>query len=180
MITTLNDFIREYTKIKNMGWITTHRSGPTGIGKTLEDLLGIPENNYHEPDFGEYELKSCRLDSNSMLTMFTQTPQPARANTYLREKYGYFSNAYDNDEKVLHATLTASRFVPISNTGHQLRIVCDPDKISIASEGGVKMYSGIESPYVRALRKNTKQICICKSSVTWNWGCRRVFLYRGI
>lgn len=138
MITTLDDFIREYTKIKDMGWITTHRSGPTGIGKTLEDLLGIPENNYHEPDFGEYELKSCRLDSNSMLTMFTQTPQPARANTYLREKYGYSSNAYDNDEKVLHATLTASRFVSISDTDHSLKIVCSPDRISIASEMGVE------------------------------------------
>ncbi len=76
MIDTLDDFIHEYSKIKDIGWITTHRSGPTGIGKTLEDLLGIPENNLHEPDFGEYELKSCRLHSNSMLTMFTQTPQP--------------------------------------------------------------------------------------------------------
>lgn len=138
MITTLDDFICEYTKIKEMGWIRTHRSGPTGIGKTLEDLLEISENNLHEPDFGEYELKSCRLNSNSMLTMFTQTPQPARANTYLRQKYGYASNAYDNDEKVLHSTLTASRFVPISNTGHSLRIVCDLERIFIASEMGVE------------------------------------------
>ncbi|MDD4632790.1 MAG: MvaI/BcnI family restriction endonuclease [Proteiniphilum sp.] len=138
MITTLEDFIREYKKIKELGWIRTHRSGPTGIGKTLEDLLGIPENNLHEPDFGEYELKSCRLNSNSMLTMFTQTPQPARANTYLREKYGYASSAYDNDEKVLHSTLTASRFVPISDTGHSLKIVCDPERILIASEMGIE------------------------------------------
>lgn len=138
MITTLDDFVREYTNVKEMGWVKTHRSGPTGIGKTLEDLLGIPENNLHEPDFGEYELKSCRLNSNSMLTMFTQTPQPARANTYLRKKYGYASDAYDNDEKVLHSTLTASRPVPISNTGHSLRIVCDPDRISIASEMGIE------------------------------------------
>ena len=29
MIVTLDDFIREYTKIKDMGWIKTHRSGPT-------------------------------------------------------------------------------------------------------------------------------------------------------
>ena len=109
MIETLEDFIREYTKIKEMGWIKTHRSGPTGIGKTLEDLLGIPENNLDEPDFGEYELKSCRINSQSMLTMFTRAPQPARANTYLREKYGYSSSVYDNDEKVLHSTLSADR-----------------------------------------------------------------------
>ncbi len=74
MIETLNDFIREYQKICQMGWIKTHRSGPTGIGKTLEDLLGIVENNIDGPDFGDYELKSCRLNSNSMLTIFTKTP----------------------------------------------------------------------------------------------------------
>ena len=105
MIETLNDFICEFEKIKDMGWIRTHRAGPTGIGKTLEDLLGITENNLDEPDFGEYELKSCRIDSNSMLTMFTKSPQPSRSNTYLRIKYGYSSGAYDNDEKVLHSTL---------------------------------------------------------------------------
>ena len=91
MITTLDDFIREYENIVKNGWIRTHRSGPTGIGKTLEDLLGIPENNIDGPDFGDYELKSCRINSNSMLTMFTRAPQPARANTYLRMKYGYAS-----------------------------------------------------------------------------------------
>lgn len=114
MIYTLEDFIREYRKIKEMGWIRTHRAGPTGVGKTLEDLLGIEENNHDAPDFGEYELKSCRL------------------------KYGYSSSAYDNEEKVLHSTLTAAHFVPIADTGHQLKIVCDAQKISIASELGTE------------------------------------------
>lgn len=134
MINTLNDFIREYKKIVGMGWITTHRSGPTGIGKTLEDLLDITENNFDGPDFGDYELKSCRLNSNSMLTMFTKTPQPRGAANTLRETFGYSSDAYDNDEKVLHATLSADRYVPIANTGHQLIVVCDSDKISIVAE----------------------------------------------
>lgn len=136
MIYTLDDFIREYTKICKMDWIRTHRAGPTGIGKTLEDLLGIEENNIDAPDFGDYELKSGRLDSNSMLTMFTRAPQPARANTYLRMKYGYSSGAYDNDEKVLHATLSADRFAPIADTGHHLKIDCDIDGIYILSEDG--------------------------------------------
>ena len=138
MIETLNDFIQEYTKIKEMGWIRTHRSGPTGIGKTLEDLLGIPENNLDEPDFGDYELKSCRINSQSMLTMFTRAPQPARANTYLREKYGYSSNVYDNDEKVLHSTLSADRFTPIANTGNKLKICCKEDGIYIESRDGIE------------------------------------------
>lgn len=138
MIYSLDDFIREYKKICNMGWITTHRSGPTGVGKTLEDLLGIPENNIDEPDFGDYELKACRLNSNSMLTMFTRAPQPAKANTYLRLKYGYSSGAYDNDEKVLHSTLSADRFTPISDTGNKLKIECDTDKVYIASKTEVE------------------------------------------
>ena len=106
--------------------------------KTLEDLLGIVENNIDEPDFGEHELKSCRINSNSMLTMFTRAPQPARSNTYLRLKYGYSSNAYDNDEKVLHSTLSADRFTPIADTGNKLKIVCDDSKISIASQDGIE------------------------------------------
>ena len=138
MIITLNDFIEEFEKVKAMGWIRTHRAGPTGIGKTLEDLLGIPENNLDEPDFGDYELKSCRIDSNSMLTMFTRAPEPRRANTYLRMKYGYSSNAYDNDEKVLNSTLSADRFTPVADTGHKLKISCAADGIYIECEDGVE------------------------------------------
>lgn len=156
MIVTLDDFIREYEKIKAQGWIKTHRSGPTGIGKTLEDLLGIPENNLDEPDFGEYELKSCRLNSQSMLTMFTRAPQPARANTYLRKKYGYSSNAYNNNEKVLHSTLTAARFVPIANTGKQLKIVCDNEKISIASKTEIENIYWTREALYKAFTKKYK------------------------
>lgn len=134
MINNLEDFIREYKKICSMGWIKTHRAGPTGVGKTLEDLLGIPENNVDGPDFGDYELKSCRINSNSMLTMFTKAPQPKKSNTYLRMKYGYSSDAYDNNDKVLHSTLSADRFTIISKTGNFLKILCDSDKISIQSK----------------------------------------------
>jgi hypothetical protein len=136
MINTLEDFTREYEKIKAMGWIKTHRPGPTGIGKTLEDLLGIAENNIDEPDFGEYELKSARLNSGSMLTIFTRAPQPARANTALRLKFGYSSSAYDNGEKVLHSTLNAVSFTSIADTGHKLKVDAEGDRIYIVSEMG--------------------------------------------
>lgn len=79
MIYTLEDFIREYSNIVNMGWVKTHRAGPTGIGKTLEDLLGIQENNIDGPDFGDYELKSCRINSNSMLTNAYNVYKSSRA-----------------------------------------------------------------------------------------------------
>lgn len=134
MITTLDEFIAKFKEIVAMGWIKTHRSGPTGIGKTLEDLLGIQENNIDGPDFGDYELKSCRIDSNSMLTMFTRAPQPKSANTYLRETYGYSSEAYENDEKVLHSTLSANQFTSIAKTGNKLKVTCQDDGVYIESD----------------------------------------------
>jgi len=177
VIYTLDDFIREYSKIKAMGWVKTHRAGPTGIGKTLEDLLGIPENNLDAPDFGEYELKSGRIDSQSMLTMFTKTPQPARANTYLRLKYGYSSDAYDNDEKVLHSTLTAARFVPIADTGHSLKIVCDADKISIASENGVENVYWSRAGLKTAFEKKYKNKFVYAKAQSRGSGTYEEFLF---
>ncbi len=72
-----------------MGWVKTHRSGDTGVGKTLEDLLNIKENNIQGPDFGVYVLKSSRKNSTSMLTIFTMSPASRRANSLLCQKYGY-------------------------------------------------------------------------------------------
>lgn len=134
MINNLNDFIAKYKEIKDQGWIQTHRIGPTGIGKTLEDLLEIPENNYNLPDFGDYELKSCRIGSQNMLTMFTKAPKPYRANSYLLNTFGYFSPNYLIPRKVIHETLSANKFTSISDTGHQLKINYNSEKIFIESE----------------------------------------------
>jgi hypothetical protein len=122
----------------------------------LEDLLGIPENNLGEPDFGEYELKSARLNSQSMLTMFTCSPLPRGANTYLRKKFGYSSDAYDNNEKVLHETLTARRYVQIANTGYELTVLCADDKIWIGTPDGVEDVYWTQERLQRAFKKKFK------------------------
>ena len=133
---TIEEFISRFIKIKNMGWVKTHRSGRTGIGKTLEDLLGIVENNIQGPDFGNYELKSSRKNSNSMLTLITKSPDTRSANSVLRLTYGYSSAAYENDEKVLHSTLNASSFTPIANTGDNLKVTPVEDYIESEDEHG--------------------------------------------
>ncbi|MCL2774105.1 MAG: MvaI/BcnI family restriction endonuclease [Oscillospiraceae bacterium] len=164
MITTLDDFICEFRKIREMGWIPTHRTGSTGIGKTLEDRLGIIENNLDAPDFGEYELKSARLNSNSMLTIFTRAPQPAKANTFLRQKYGYSSSAYDNDEKVIHSTLNAVSFTPISDTGYKLKVQCAGERIYIANEKEIeKVYWDKESLRKAFNKKYTNKFVYVKA-----------------
>ena len=45
-----DELIQRLKAIKEMGYIKTHRAGNTGIGKTLEDLLGIEENNIPGPN----------------------------------------------------------------------------------------------------------------------------------
>ena len=55
-----NLFIENFKRVKDLGFVQSHRSHNTGIGKTLEDLMGIEENNLEEPDFGNIEIKSQR------------------------------------------------------------------------------------------------------------------------
>ena len=49
--------VEELKEIRERGYVKTHRSHNTGIGKTLEDLLGIKENNFI-PNGDSTELKS--------------------------------------------------------------------------------------------------------------------------
>jgi hypothetical protein len=89
-------------QIKAKGFVQSHRKGDTGIGKTLEDLLGISENNIAGPDFATYELKAGRKESTSMLTLFTKAPMPASANKKLLEAFGYAQRKVPKDYRQLH------------------------------------------------------------------------------
>lgn len=181
MITTLNEFKTRFLQIKNMEWIKTHRSGNTGVGKTLEDLLEIPENNYQEPDFGNYELKAARLNSNSMLTLFTKSPLPKSSNTKLRLMYGYSSNAYSNNDKVLHATLNATSFTKIADTSNRLKIdyvsAVPSDLIYIQSQQGrCDAYWNVDDLKKSFLNKYPKQFVYVKAQSRGN-GIHEEFYY---
>lgn len=106
---TYPELIEKLTAIKKRGYIRTHRKGNTGIGKTLEDLLGITENNIPGPNATMMELKSARKNVSSMLTLFTKSPLPKRANSILLQRFGYES-APGNRRKKLHTTINAVSF----------------------------------------------------------------------
>lgn len=99
-----DELLKDLKKVKELGFITTHRSNNTGIGKTLEDLLEIEENNIPGPDGHFTELKSTRKGSSSMLTLFTKAPKPKKINGKLLEKFG---SQLDNGKKKLHNTMNA-------------------------------------------------------------------------
>ena len=103
------EIIKKLKEIKKMGYIKTRRAGNTGVGKTLEDLLGIKENNIPGPNAHMIELKAARKNASSMLTLFTKSPLPPKANSVLLERFGYPSKR-GNDKKELHTTVSAVKF----------------------------------------------------------------------
>ena len=68
---TLEEVQQKLSVIKQKGYVRTLRKGPTGVGKTLETLLGITENNISAPDLGTIELKSQRENHTGMTSLFT-------------------------------------------------------------------------------------------------------------
>ena len=74
---TKENLIKEFHKIAAQGWIENARKGNAGgVGNTLEDLLGIEENNLPIPNAAEWELKAQRLDTSSLTTLFHIEPSP--------------------------------------------------------------------------------------------------------
>lgn len=64
--------MEELRRIRSRGWIKNARPGNAGsIGNTLEDLLGIEENNLPIPNAVEWELKCQKANTSSLTTLFT-------------------------------------------------------------------------------------------------------------
>jgi len=105
--------IEKLKEISAMGWIPNARHGNAGgIGNTLEDLLGIKENNLPIPNAAEWELKAQRIDSSSLTTLFHIEPSP-RAIRFVPQtllpKYGWAhqenGNKYSKGEMSFRQTI---------------------------------------------------------------------------
>lgn len=90
---TKESLIERLKEIRAMGFVPNARHGNAGgIGNTLEDLLGIQENNLPLPNAAEWELKTQRLNTSSLTTLFHIEPSP-RALRFVPQvlllKYGW-------------------------------------------------------------------------------------------
>lgn len=124
-IETLKIKLKEVERLK---FVPTHRAGDTGIGKTLEDLLGIKENNIPLCDIGkEAELKAYRKDAASMLTLFTLEPKPKGGDRdrFLLDNFGY-TKRKNARSKELHSTVTA-----IDYNNQDLKLVVEKEEIRV-------------------------------------------------
>jgi R.mvaI len=93
---TLEELEDKFNQIKSKDWIPSSRFGPTGVGKTFEDLLDKKEDSCPEADFGEYEIKTHL--GKTRITLFTKAPimegKKRGVNSEIREKYGIASETF--------------------------------------------------------------------------------------
>lgn len=92
-------------------WTETEVFADTGIGRTVESILGLSMNSSKTPDFKGIELKSHREISRVRNTLFTQSPDWSisrlKSGREIVAEYGYVPEGYDH--KSLHVTLSANR-----------------------------------------------------------------------
>lgn len=123
--TPLQDLIRQIAAIKSSiseellcliknrmsDWTPAERFADTGVGRTVESLLGIPMNPDTTPDYKGIELKSHRETSKVRNTLFTQSPEweisRLKSGKAIVDEYGYIPAGYDH--KSLHVTLSAKK-----------------------------------------------------------------------
>ena len=93
VIYTKQSLINKFKEIAATSWIPNARRGNAGgIGNTLEDLLGIEENNLPIPNAAEWELKTQRASTTSLTTLFHTEPSPRAVRfvpQVLLPKYGW-------------------------------------------------------------------------------------------
>lgn len=115
-IYTKEELIDELKRIRSMGWIPNARPGNVGgVGNTLEDLLGIEENNLPIPNAAEWELKCQRIETSSLTTLFHMEPSPRAVRfvpQVLLPKYGWkhqeAGTRYSDEEMSFRQTITGT------------------------------------------------------------------------
>ena len=114
-------------ELRDVGFVPTERSGPTGVGHTLESWLGVSENNLPIPDIGgRVEIKATRAGATNLITLFTFNravwTEPM-ADTISR--WGYED---DDGRPSLYSTVTATGLNP---QGLQIHVADDGQSLWI-------------------------------------------------
>lgn len=140
---TKESLISALKDIRNRGWIPSARPGNAGgVGNTLEDLLGIQENNLPIPNATEWELKCQRANTSALTTLFHMEPSP-RALKFVPDillpKYGWrhelAGTKYPPDEmsfrQTIHGLERSDRgfTVQIDETNRKVLISFDSSKV---------------------------------------------------
>lgn len=142
----IEDLIAKIKEIRKMGWVHTARTKNDGaVGNTLEDLLGIPENNLAQADTLDWELKAQRSNTSSLFTLFHLDPQPRQPNTvvaqHLLPYYGWphkeAGHKYGVNERSFRQTISGKVFsnrgfkIVVNNTRKTLELAFDYNYVDV-------------------------------------------------
>lgn len=70
----VNELLEKLREIANQGFVKSLVNADTGVGRTLETLLGIEMNSSKSPDYKGIELKSFREKKGARKGLFAKTP----------------------------------------------------------------------------------------------------------
>jgi hypothetical protein len=100
---------KRFTKIKKLGWMKSSKNGKGNIGLTLEELLGLTNNQFEIPDFEGIEIKTQRKNSTAYITLFSATPDGPHFHEVERLKYTYgYPHSKHKQYKVLNNSVFAN------------------------------------------------------------------------
>src|SRR3989344_864174 len=153
---TKPQLVAKLKEIAKTGWIPNRRHGNHGgIGNTLEDLLGLTENNLPIPNATEWELKAQRLNSVSLTTLFHIEPSP-RAIRFVPQvllpKYGWThqedGKKYPKGEKSFRQTIHEQ-----SRSDRGFKVVIDRKKRKIMISFDAKSADIRHKKWLEAVKK---------------------------
>jgi len=134
-------------------WHKGARHGNHGcIGNTLEDLLGIQENNLPIPNAAEWELKAQKLGTSALTTLFHIEPSPKAIRfvpNVLLPNYGWShqeaGKKYSSGEMSFRQTIHG---LSASDRGFKVVVASDEKKVLIsfdATQVGAKHATWLKS-----------------------------------
>jgi len=133
----LRDIEQKLSLLKQQGFIKSLRRGPTGIGHTFEQSLGLLESNLQLPDLGgRVELKATRRTSASLITLFT-----FNRNVWIvkpKELIQNFGYVDTNGRKALYSTVWANA---VNAQGFTLEINSEAQSLILKHNEQVAIWS---------------------------------------
>ncbi|MBO6037226.1 MAG: MvaI/BcnI restriction endonuclease family protein [Acetobacter sp.] len=170
IIYTKETLIDKLKEIRKRGWVEGTRKGNVGnVGNTLEDLLGIKENNLPLPNAAEWELKCQRLQTTSLVTLFHMEPSPTALKfvpAILLPNYGWFhkeaGKKYPLDEMSFRQTISTQGR---SDRGFQIVVDRTQQKVMVSFD-----YSAVSQKHEAWLIGVEKKIGLGEINPQPYWG----------
>ncbi len=176
------ELLEKLISIHDLGYVQTHKVGDTGVGFTLESLLGIKANSSKTPDYKGIELKAKRPNMGNRVNLFSMVPDwkrsPISDAKSLLLTHGYWDQI--RNRQALYVTLNSTP----NAQGLYLEVDENLDNLNTTKKGA----DGKRSPVVLWGLSALKSALVAKHSETFwvtaskrtNQSCLEEFLYRSV